>query len=57
VIRHDPATDPKPCRRLEVEVKQTRAIAWLRLPEMNGYADRPRPVRHVLCAMMAAWPN
>jgi hypothetical protein len=38
-------------------VKQTRAIAWLRLPEMNGYADQPGPVRHVLCAMMAAWPN
>jgi hypothetical protein len=54
VIRHDPATEPGSYRRLEVEVKQTRAIAWLRLPDMNGYADQPVPVRHVLFELVDA---
>jgi hypothetical protein len=54
VIRHDPATEPGSYRRLEVQVKQTRAIAWLRLPEMNGYAEQPVPIRHVLFELVDA---
>jgi hypothetical protein len=54
VIRHDPATDPRSYRRLELEVKRTRAVGWLRLPEANGYTDRPGPVRHVLFDLVDA---
>lgn len=54
VIRHDPATEPGSYHRLEVEVKQTRAIAWLRLPETNGHAGQPVPIRHVLFELVDA---
>jgi hypothetical protein len=54
VIRHDPAAEPGSYRRLEVQVKQTRAIAWLRLPELDGHAEQPVPIRHVLFELVDA---
>lgn len=43
IVRHDPAAQPDTYRRIEFHIKETSAVAWIRLPGDSGGATLTMP--------------